>query len=101
MARDLPPAPMAPPRSSPMRTPVVSKARPSPVRIPGVIRKWTPDSRPVIVGVVIVGWGVIGLRVVGRRWRHGTFNVGTGLGVRPEIGRARNGRRQNEDDARR
>src|SRR5262245_19945445 len=95
----LPPAPMASPCCSPIRTPIVSKARPAPVRIRGVIREGTPKSRPVIVGTVIVGFGVIGSRVVGRRWRKGTFNVGARR-VRPEIGRARCGRRQSEDDAR-
>ena len=73
---ELPPVPVASPRSSPMRTPVVSKARAAPVGIRGIIWEGTPKSRPVIVGTVKVGRGVIGLRVVGRWRRHGRFNVG-------------------------
>jgi len=96
---ELPPVPVASPRSSPMRTPVVSEARAAPVGIRGIIWEGTPKSRPVIVGTVKVGRGVIGLRVVGRWRRHGRFNVGARR-VRPEIRRPRSDRRQSEDDAR-
>src|SRR5262245_56990488 len=96
----LPPAPVASPPTSPIRTPVVSEAWAAPIRIRGVIRVGTPKSRPVIVGAVKVGLGVIGSRIVGRRRTRGRFSVGACGRVRPEIGRARSDRRQGQDGTR-
>ena len=102
----LPPASVASPSASPMRTPVVSaspirtpvvsEAWAAPVGIRGVIREGTPKSRrvvPVIVGIATIRVGVIASRVVGRWWSRGSLSVRALLRVGPEIGRACSSRR--------